>query len=116
MYDKKSKKQSLKPKQSSVGSFLISECEGHVSLLEPLDDLKAMDLVGHKDFIKNIQSLNSTFNMIFLCADNSDAISLLRALEGQKMYHLMLARVKRTKSDTVLKMRTLLPIQGLLHD
>jgi len=115
-FSKKSKKQSLKPKQSSVGSFLISESEGHVSLLEPLDDLKAMDLVGHKDFIKNIQSLNSTFNMIFLCADNSDAISLLRALEGQKMYHLMLARVKRTKSDTLLKMRTLLPIQGLLHD
>jgi len=51
-----------------------------------------------------------------LSADDGDAISLLRALEGQKMFHITLARTKKTKSATLAQMRSLLPIQGLLYD
>jgi hypothetical protein len=54
--------------------------------------------------------------MVFLCADNGDAISLLSALEGQKMFHITIAKTKKTKSTTLLHMRSLLPIQGLLYD
>jgi uncharacterized protein involved in exopolysaccharide biosynthesis len=115
-FSEKHEKQSFNADQASVGSFLIAESEGQVSLLEPLENTKAMDLVSHKEFLNKIRSLETTFNMIFLCADNGDAISLLRALEGQKVFHLALARVKRTKSDAILSMRSLLPIQGLLHD
>jgi uncharacterized protein involved in exopolysaccharide biosynthesis len=100
----------------SVGSFVISEHAGLVSVLRPDGDLTAMELLIQKGFYKNIQSLNSTFDLLFLCADNGDAISLLRALEGQKTFHITLARTKKTKSTTLAQMRSLLPIQGLLYD
>jgi hypothetical protein len=53
---------------------------------------------------------------VFLCADGSDAISLLGALEGQKIFHITVARTKKTKSAILMHMRSLLPIQGLLYD
>ena len=100
----------------SVGSFEVAESVDHISVLMPGDNLSAMESLSHKDFWKKVQSLNSTFDLVFLCADNGDAISLLSALEGQKTFHVTLARTKNTKSATLVHMRTLLPIQGLLHD
>jgi len=100
----------------SIGSFVIAESAGHISVLRPDGDLAAMELLSHRDFWKKTQSLNSTFDLVFLCADNGDAISLLSALEGQKMFHITVARTKNTKSATLAQMRSLLPIQGLLYD
>jgi uncharacterized protein involved in exopolysaccharide biosynthesis len=102
--------------QTSFGSLVVTESEDHVSILKPKSGLEVMDILSGKDFLENIHSLKSDFKLIFLCADNNNAISLLRALEGQKMYHLTLARIKHTKSDTLRIMNLLLPIQGLLHD
>jgi uncharacterized protein involved in exopolysaccharide biosynthesis len=103
-------------KKLSVGSFVIAESVNHISILRPDRDLAAMELLNHKDFWKKTQSLNSTFDLVFLCADNDDAISLLSALEGQKMFHITVARTRKTKSATLMHMRALLPIQGLLYD
>ena len=100
----------------SVGSFVVAESAGHISILRPDGDLAAMELLSQRSFWKNIQSLNSTFDLVLLCADNSDAISLLSALEGQKMFHITIAKTKKTKSATLIHMRSLLPIQGLLYD
>jgi hypothetical protein len=75
-----------------------------------------MELLGQRGFWESIQSLKSTFDLVFLSADNGDAISLLSALEGQKMFHITLARTKKTKSSTLTQMRLRLPIQGLLYD
>ncbi|MDB9759821.1 Wzz/FepE/Etk N-terminal domain-containing protein [Planktomarina sp.] len=100
----------------SAGSFVVAESVGHVSILRPDGDLAAMELLSQKDFWKNTQSLNSTFDLVVLCADNGDAISLLSALEGQKMFHITLARIKHTKSASLSHIRSLLPIQGLLYD
>ena len=100
----------------SVGSFVVADSAGHVSVLRPGGDLAAMELLSQRDFWKNTQSLNSTFDLVFLCADNGDAISLLSALEEQKTFHITLARTKHTKSATLARMRSLLPIQGLLYD
>lgn len=115
-FSEKSQKLNLNNTQSSVGSFVVVEIEGKVSVLKPEANVKAIELVSQKDFLKNIQSLDSNFDLIFLCADDGDAISLLRALEGQQMFHLTIARTKYTKSDTLLTMSSLLQIQGLLHD
>ena len=100
----------------SVGSFVVTENVGHVSILRPDGDLTAMELLSQRDFYNNIKSINSTFDLVFLSADDGDAISLLRALEGQKTFHITLARTKKTKSATLAQMRSLLPIQGLLYD
>jgi hypothetical protein len=100
----------------SVGSFVVVENVGHVSILRPDGDLTAMELLSQRGFYNNIKSINSTFDLLFLSADDGDAISLLRALEGQKTFHITLARTKKTKSATLAQMRSLLPIQGLLYD
>jgi hypothetical protein len=99
-----------------LGSFVVSESVDHVSILRPDGDLATMELLSQKDFWDGIQLLNSTFDLVFLSADGGDAISLLSALEGQKMFHITLARTKKTKTSTLWRMRSLLPIQGLLHD
>ena len=75
-----------------------------------------MELLGQKDFAKNMHALSSTFDLLFLCADNDNAISLLRALQGQKMFHIISARTKYTKTSDLVHMSSLLPIQGLIHD
>ena len=115
-FSSRAKKLDIDGERLSVGSFVVAESASHVSVLRPDGDLAAMELLSHKDFWKKIQSLNSTFDLVFLCADNGDAISLLSALEGQKTFHVTLARTKNTKSATLTHMRSLLSIQGLLHD
>ncbi|MDB9877760.1 Wzz/FepE/Etk N-terminal domain-containing protein [Amylibacter sp.] len=115
-FSSRAKKQDIDDKRFSVGTFVVVESAGHISVLRPDGDLAAMELLSHRDFVEKTQSLNSTFDLVFLCADNGDAISLLSALEGQKTFHITLARTKNTKSATIAQMRSLLPIQGLLYD
>ncbi len=110
------KKLDIDGERLSVGSFVVAESAGDVSILRPDGDLAAMELVSHRDFWESTQSLNSTFDLVFLCADNGDAISLLSALEDQKTFHITLARTKHTKTATLAHLRALLPIQGLLYD
>jgi len=115
-FSSRAKKQDIDGERLSVGSFVVAESAGYISVLKPDGDLAPIELLSHIDFWKKTQSLNSTFDLVFLCADNGDAISLLSALEGKKTFHITLARTKNTKSATLEIMRSLLPIQGLLYD
>ena len=115
-FSSRAKKLDIDSERLSVGSFVVAESAGHISVLRPEEDLAAMELLSHRDFWKKTQSLNLTFDLVFLCADNGDAISLLSALEGQKTFHITIARTKHSKSATIEHMRSLIPIQGLLYD
>ena len=115
-FSSRAKKLGIDDERLSVKSFVVAERTGHVSVLRPDGELATMELVSQRDFWESIQSLNSTFDLVFLCADNDDAIGLLSALEGQKTFHITLARTKKTKSATLAHMRSLIPIQGLLYD
>ena len=115
-FSSKAKKLDIDDKKLSIGSFIVAESIGQISVLVPGGDLDAMDMFTQREFWEDTQSLNSTFELIFLCADNNIAVTLLNALEGKVMLHISLARTKKTKSATLTKMRSLLPIQGLLHD
>jgi uncharacterized protein involved in exopolysaccharide biosynthesis len=115
-FSSKSKKLSIDHERLSVESFVVAERAGHLSVLKPDGDLAAMELLGQKGFRESIQSLSSTFDLVFLSADDGDAISLLSALEGQKVFHITLARIRKTKAVTLKQMRSCIPIQGLLHD
>ena len=112
----KTKKQNINDEQLSFGSFVVTESSGQISALRSHSNLPTIDFLINKDFWQNIQALNSTFDLVFLCADNADAISLLTAAEGQKTFHITLARTKKTKSTSLIQMRSLLPIQGLIYD
>ena len=111
-----SKRLDVKEEGPSEASFIVSETCGHLSILRPDGDSLAIELLSRRDFLNNLQSLHSIYDLVFVCADDGDAISLLSALEGQKTFHIMLARTKNTKSRVLTKMRSLLPIQGLLYD
>ena len=115
-FSSRAKKLGIDLERLSVGSFVVAESAGHISILRPDGDLAAMELLSQRSFWKNIQSLNSTFDLVLLCADNGDAISLLSALEEQKMFHITIAKTKKTKTASLIHMRSLLPIQGLLYD
>jgi len=115
-FSSRAKKLDIDHERLSVGSFVVAESAGHISILRPDGDLAAIELLSQRSFWKNIQSLNSTFDLVFLCADNSDAVSLLSALEEHKTFHITVAKTKKTKSATLIQMRSLLPIQGLLYD
>ena len=115
-FSSKAKAYDIDDKRLSIGSFDVVEKTDNISVLRPSDDLVAMELLSQKDFWENTKSLGSTFDLVFLCADNADAISLLSALEGQKIFHITLARTKKTKSANLMHMHSLLPIQGLLHE
>jgi len=110
------KKLDFDNERPSIGSFVIAESAGHISVLKPDGGLEAMELLSHRGFWENIQLLNASFDLVFLCADGSDAISLLGALEGQKIFHITIAKTKKTKSAILMHMRSILPIQGLLYD
>ena len=99
-----------------TGLFDVRASEGHVSVLAPEKNIDTIELVKRKDFLKNLRSLNSNYDLIFLCANDKDINSLIRVLEGQKVFHLTSARIKKTRLNTILSMRALLPIQGLLYD
>jgi uncharacterized protein involved in exopolysaccharide biosynthesis len=115
-FSSRAKKLDFDDERLSIGSFVVTESAGHTSILRPDGDLEVMELLSHQGFWENIQSLNAKFDLVFLCADGSDAISLLSALEGQKIFHITIARTKKTKSAFLMHMRSLLPIQGLLYD
>ena len=115
-FSSRAKKLDIDGERLSVGSFVVAENADHISVLRPNGDLAAMELLGQKDFWEKTQSLNSTFDLLLLCADNSDAISLLSALEGQEIFHITIAKTKKTKSAILMQMRSLLPIQGLIYD
>lgn len=115
-FSSKKKKQNIDGKKLSLGSFVVAERIEHLSVLKPESDIEPIEMLSQKDFWGEIQSLKSTFDVIFLCADDEKIISLLSALQGKKILHITLARTRKTKSATLLQMRSLLPIQGLLHD
>ncbi|MDB2332754.1 Wzz/FepE/Etk N-terminal domain-containing protein [Amylibacter sp.] len=115
-FSSRGKKLNIDHKKLSFGSFVVTESSKHISVLKPNNDLPAMELLKNRDFCENIDFLKSTFDIVFLSADNSDAISLLSALEGQDTFHITLARTKKTKSSTLMQMHSLHPIQGMLYD
>jgi uncharacterized protein involved in exopolysaccharide biosynthesis len=115
-FSSSAKTQEIDCKKITVGPFVVTESANHVSVMKPDGDLIAMELLGQRHFWENIQSLNSTFDLVFLSADNSDALSLLSALEGQKAFHITLARIRKTKSIDLTEIRSRFPIQGLFHD
>jgi uncharacterized protein involved in exopolysaccharide biosynthesis len=110
------KKLDIEYEKLSIGTFEVTERDGHVSVLRPDGNLAALELLAQKDFRESIESLQSTFDLVFLSADNGFAISLLSALDENRSFHIALARTRKTKSAILTQMHLRLPIQGLLHD
>ena len=97
-------------------SFVVTESNNQVSILKPENKLNSLDFMSQRDFLTQVQNLNKSFDLIFLCADNDDALCLVRAIDIKNIYSILIARTRRSQQKKLAKMHKLFPIQGLLHD
>ena len=97
-------------------SYAPSDKYENITILVPVDGKNSLDVLGQRDFTNNLESLGTIFDFVLICADNEDALTLLRAVQEKKNYHVMLTRKKYTRANSISKMISLLPVQGLLHD
>ena len=98
------------------GPFMIEGVEGQVSTLVPKNDLDPMEFISHRQFSEDIDNISKKFDFVFMCADNKDAISLLRSMGNNKLFHITLARTKHTRASMLSEIQSIMPIQGLLHE
>jgi uncharacterized protein involved in exopolysaccharide biosynthesis len=115
-FSMKSQNKEPKDNENLLDSFRIIEEVGPVLILNPYIDQNAVELLKHRDFQKKLKLLQTSFDFLFVCADDADAISLSTAISGQQITHISIVRLKHTKSKNLNKMRSLLPIQGLFYE
>ena len=97
-------------------TFIESENIGQISLLDYYSPPNVSDYSSKKNLQNNINLISKKYNFIFICVDDNEIISLLRILEKNKLFHIMLTRTKKTKTDLLSDVRSLRDIQGLLYD
>jgi uncharacterized protein involved in exopolysaccharide biosynthesis len=100
----------------SINTFNIVENETSTSILQPNKEHRSIEFIGRRDFKDQISSLQTDFDFIFISADDASAISLANAYFNQEVTHISSVRIKRTKSEILITLRKLLPIQGLLYE
>ncbi|MDC0604903.1 hypothetical protein OAO96_06400, partial [Amylibacter sp.] len=99
-----------------IGDFQLCERDRNISVLTPKHDLGPMSYVTQRDFSASLQLLSETFDIIFVCADNTDALSLVRAIKIDSIFHIVLTRTKHTKRKNISQLSMIKPIQGLLYE
>jgi uncharacterized protein involved in exopolysaccharide biosynthesis len=97
-------------------TFMILSDESNITNLVPNTTLDAIESVGDRNFIENLDALSKTFDTIIVCANNEDVMSLIRAVDAKKVYHISSTRRGYTKEKNLSDIRSIIPIQGLLHE
>ena len=101
---------------TEVGSYSIIKKLDEPYIVHPTRKIETSDLIAVRDFTDQLHKLQANFDLMFLSADNGVALSLASALSEQDVSHITIARTKRTSSKSLIKIRELLPIQGLLYE
>ena len=96
--------------------FISYKNDENISFLEPKDYLNPLDFLSQHNFSANMQSLLKKYDLIFLCADDNNSISVGRAMQFQEVFHIISVRAKHTKIENLTQICKILPIQGLLYD
>lgn len=102
--------------QNKLGTFSLINKDENVSLLKPSDDSNFIELLAERDLQKNLNILSSEFELVILLSNGNTRNSLLRSLNYEQAFHLLLARTKYTKSKDLKYINSLLSVQGLLYD
>lgn len=103
-------------KSVTFGVFALYEKVNQVSILTSNTKKSLLESLSDPSFHNDLQKLEKEFDMIIMCADNRDVFSLLRFMEGQKVFHISVAKIKKSKSNDLRSLCRLLPIQGLLYE
>jgi hypothetical protein len=99
----------------TIGAFRIIENDEKVSLLQLNSDQNPVDFISQRDFIEDLNHLNETFDIIILCADNNDSLSLVRAVQLKDVFHILLSKVKHSKVKMISQLVDIKSVQGLLY-
>lgn len=97
-------------------TFIINENWENISMLTPNHEMNVIKTLSDTNFVESLKIINKKFDLMFLCADDADSFSLLRALQSENNFHITLTKTRCTKSDTLPIMRSISQIQGLLYD
>jgi uncharacterized protein involved in exopolysaccharide biosynthesis len=113
--EKPRKKVTLDDNESNNSFTLVDEFN-LVSILRPNNKLGPIEELIDPSFETKLISLQTKFDLVFLCADDAEGISLAGVLNGQEVVHITAARIKRTKFRALAQLCKTLPIQGLLYE
>lgn len=102
-------------KAEVFGKFRSCEKVNKITILEPNNDFIPADFIGKRSFSEDLYSLGGMFDLIFVCADNNECVSLTRAIQFQDIFHILSARVKSTKREKLYELLAIKPIQGLVY-
>ena len=97
-------------------SFINLENQESISILAPITNSNALDILSKREFVNKLKSLNKLYDFTFICAESSDADSLLLATQHLESYHLAIVKNKYTKAQILSQVNNLAPIQGLLYE
>ena len=102
-------------KMNEILSFKQIKKDENISLMIPLDK-NPIDFLSSQSFMKEIDALNSEFDFIFMCADNSESQTMFRAFHKQEIFNIVTARTEHTKIRILSEMISQAPIQGLFYE
>jgi uncharacterized protein involved in exopolysaccharide biosynthesis len=105
-----------KLEHNTIVGYDISHTMEYVYIINTKDGNNIQETISQKNYIDDLQKLKKEFNLLIMCIDDNEISSSLRALEGQNIFHITIAKTKRTKLKTLDRMQSLLPIQGLLYE
>jgi uncharacterized protein involved in exopolysaccharide biosynthesis len=110
------KKKSLNVQKDVMGTFETCEIEENIRIFQLTDKIMSIEFLSQNDFIKDLQALKKSFDLVIISADNDDSLSLNRITSDEKVFHVILSRLKHTKRENLSKLMEIKPVQGLIHD
>ena len=105
-----------KLENNTIVGYDISNTMEYVYIINTKDGNNIRETISQKNYIDDLQKLKKEFDLLIMCIDDNEISSSLRVLEGQNIFHITIAKTKRTKLKTLDRMQSLLPIQGLLYE
>jgi uncharacterized protein involved in exopolysaccharide biosynthesis len=115
-FSQKQRPENLQETTPENASYYQYEKHENLSILIPKYEQGPLEFLSKIEFSKSIKSLVSSYDLVFMCAGELDSVSLLRSLQGQKAFHIVNAKVLKTKYKDLEQMSSHLTIQGLIHD
>ena len=105
-----------KLENNTIVGYDISNTMEYIYIINTKDGNNIRETISQKNYIDDLQKLKKEFDLLIMCIDDNEISSSLRVLEGQNIFHITIAKTKRTKLKTLDRMQSLLPIQGLLYE
>ena len=112
-FSSKGKKLQNNQNLENNSSYLEIENNDYISILVPQ---KNQNVIGQVKFINNLQALSVKYEKIIICGDNTEALTLLRAVQKTEFFHIMIARIKYSRSDILKEMMKIIPVKGLIYE